>query len=349
MRFPVLAFAACVLACGGDKQAAAPVPSGPIVGVLELPISLRSKGSAPSDMQTVEISPTAVNAGGQPILTLAPGAAVTAADRQGETLPKLVAALGHHAGMSLAVASAVPYETVALVLSSAINAGVHAVSFQVRAPGASNTQGWLSLDRVQVRAKTKSDEDPAVDGVTKRPWGDFTSKWDDVQGACRASPSGSCAFRPESVAQGGDLKLVLHAAGQGVNVEFFRVGGPAVDDAAAVPAVLDKGKGNKAKGKNKKGGKHKVELLDGVKKPKDVVDEAEHAPPATEALFQFRAQEALTNPSAVSATLKPVCGAAPCLAVMQAEKATLFVRVISLLGAAFPDGENAPSVVFEMP
>jgi hypothetical protein len=345
MRFPVLAFAAFLAACGGDKQAAAPAPTGPIVGVLELPISLRSKGAAPSDAQTVEISPTAVNAGGQPVLALAPGAAVTPADRQGETIPKLVAALGHHAGMSLAVASAVPYETVALVLSSAINAGVRSVSFQVRAPGSSNTQGWLSLDGVEVRAKTKSDEDPAVEGVSKRPWSDFVSKWDEVQAACRASPSGSCAFRPEPVAQGGDLKLVLHSAGQGVNVEFFRVGGPAEDPAATAAAAP----ADKAKGKGKKKGKHKVELLDGVKKPKDVVDEAEHAPPATEALFQFRAQEAVTNPSAVSATVKPVCGSAPCVAIMQAEKATLFVRVISLLGAAFPDAESAPRVVFEMP
>ena len=41
--------------------------------------------------------------------------------------------------------------------------------------------------------------------------------------------------------------------------------------------------------------------------------------------------------------------AAACGVVVQAEKATLFVRVISLLGAAFPDGTPAPHVRFELP
>ena len=39
----------------------------------------------------------------------------------------------------------------------------------------------------------------------------------------------------------------------------------------------------------------------------------------------------------------------PCTVVVTAEKATLFVRVISLLGAAFPDGVPTPRVVFEVP
>jgi hypothetical protein len=81
----------------------------------------------------------------------------------------------------------------------------------------------------------------------------------------------------------------------------------------------------------------------------DIVADVEQAPPATEASFQFRATEALTNPSPVSATLKPLCGTSACGVFVTAEKTTLFVRVASFLGAAFPDGTPAPIVAFELP
>jgi biopolymer transport protein ExbD len=333
-------------ACGGDKPDAQAAASGPIVGVLELPISLRTAGAAPADFHDVEISPTEVHVGGQPVLTLASGA-VTAADRQGVLLPKLTAALGKapHARLALAVAAAVPYDTVAVVLATVKAAGVRSVAFKVRPHGSSSATGWLALDNLDVRPKSKTDEEVVFEGLAKQSWSDFAGKWDEVQGACRASPTGSCAFKPAKVAEGGDLKIVLHAAGQGVNVDFFRIGGPPPEAAAPEQPAAKPGKADKKANKKKR----KAELIDGVKAPKDVVAEVEEAPPATEALFQFRAQEAVSVPSAVSETLKPVCGTASCGVVVQAEKATLFVRMLSLLGAAFPDGTPTPRVVFELP
>ena len=332
-------------ACGGDKPAEQ-APSGPIVGVLELPISLRTGGAAPSDSHDVEVSPTEIHVGGQPVITLASGA-VTPADRQGAQIPKLTDTLrkSPHAQLALSVAAAVPYDTVSLVLSTAKAAGVRGVAFKVRPHGGGSNTGWLVLDALDVRPRSKTDDEVAIEGVAKRPWSDFSSKWDDVQGACRASPTGSCAYKPASIAEGGDLKIVLQTAGQGVNVDFFRIGPP--PEAAAPAAEPDKP--TKHDKKAKKGKKKKPELLDGVQAPSDPVADVEQAAPATEALFQFRAQEAVTSPSAVTDTIKPVCGANPCGVVMQAEKATLFVRVLSLLGAAFPDGTPAPRVVFELP
>jgi hypothetical protein len=355
MRFPVSSLIVCVVvisACGGKKDdAAAAVPSGPIVGVLELPISLRSKGAAPGSARAIEISPAAINVAGQQVLTI-PSGIIAAGDRQGDQIPKLISALASPGAVTLAVASAVPYETVALVLASAKAAGARSVGFQVRPPGGSSTPGWLALDALAVGPKSKGDQEVTFTGGTKRPWTDFSSKWEEAQSACRASPTGSCAFKPESVADGGDLKIILHAAGQGVNVEFFRIGEPP-PEAAPEPqpdaAKGGKGKGAKAKAKAKSKKKHKPELIDGVKAPKDVVDEIVHAPPATEALFQFRAQEALVTPSAITETIRPVCAVAACNIVVQAEKATLTVRVLSLLGAAFPDGSPVPNVIFEIP
>jgi biopolymer transport protein ExbD len=335
-----------LIACGGDKPAdEAPPPSGPIVSVLELPVTLRSQGAAPSDAANVELSVNELHVGGHSVINLSAGA-VPDAERQGEQIPKLAKALsaGPHGSMSLAVASSVPYETVVLTLATAKSAGVGKVDFQVRAPSGTST-GHLVLDSVDVKPKTKSDANQTFAGLSPRPWSDFTSQWDAVQSACKASPTGSCAFKPEKVADGGELKIVLHAAGQGVSVEYFRIG-PLPEAAAAEPEP-EKGKGKKKKPAKKKG--KKVEMIDGVPAQKDVVDEALNQPPATEALFQFRAQEATASPSAITESVKPLCGTSACGVVVQAEKATAFVRVISMVGAAFPDGTTAPHVVFELP
>jgi hypothetical protein len=47
--------------------------------------------------------------------------------------------------------------------------------------------------------------------------------------------------------------------------------------------------------------------------------------------------------------MKPLCGSKACGAVLSAESTTLVVRVVSLIGAAFPDGAAPPIVAFELP
>jgi hypothetical protein len=335
------------LACGGDKPAEeTPPPSGPIVSVLELPVTLRSQAAAPSDAANLEISTNEIHLGGRSVITLVAGN-VPEAERQAGQIPKLAKALsaGPHGAVSLSAASGVPYETVAFALATAKAAGVAKVDFLVRAPSAT-VPGHFVIDSLDVKPKTNSDANQTFAGLAPRPWSDFANQWDAVGNACKSSPTGSCAYKPEKVADGGELKIVLHAAGQGVNVEYFRIGPLPEPTEAAEPEKATKGA--KKKKPTKKKGK-KVEMIDGVPAPKDVVDEALNSPPATEALFQFRAQEAVANPSAITATLKPVCGTSACGVVVQSEKATPFVRVISLLGAAFPDGTTAPQVVFELP
>jgi biopolymer transport protein ExbD len=310
-------------ACGGEDKPEAAAPSAPIVGSLEMPVSLRASDAQPADAHTVEISPTALNVNGQPVLTLAGGMASDA------DLPKLQSALASPARprMKLSVSAQVPYGTVVQVLSAAKAAGLRGVAFEVRAPGATTNTGILAIDDFNVRPRSKLDEEVAIAGVAARPWGDFTSKWEEVEGACRSSTTGNCAYKPEKIADGGNLKITLTAAGQGVNVGFSRVGAPPPEEPT----------------------KAKAELIDGIKAPVDPVADVEQAAPATEAAFQFRAQEAVTAPSAVSGVLKPVCGTSACGVVVSSEKTTLFVRVASLLGAAFPDGSPAPAVVFEAP
>jgi biopolymer transport protein ExbD len=327
-RSSILYLSLLCVACGDKADEAAP-PSAPIVGVLELPVSLRSSATAPADAAEVEISPSALNVAGQPVLTLA-GGTVAAADRQGDVIPKLTAALQSpaRARIALAVSAQVPYETVVLVLSTAKKVGMRGVAFKVRPPGGSTSTGYLTLDDYEVHPALKLDQDAALQGVAVRPWSDFTSRWEEVEGGCRAAPTGSCAYKPGKIAEGGNLKIVLHASGQGVNVNFVQVGAP--PPAADKPAAP------------------KVKMIEGIKQT-DIVADVEEAPPATEASFQFRATEVLGATSAVSATLKPVCGTTACGAFVMADKITLFVRVASLLGAAFPEGTPAPIVGFQLP
>lgn len=315
-------------ACGDKAEEEAKPPSGPIVGLLELPVSLRTSGAAPADAADVEISPSEIHVGGQPVLMLA-GGTIAAADRQGDELPKLTAALKSpmRSRMALSVAAQTPYETVVLVLSTAKKAGMRGVAFKVRPPGSSTNTGFLALDDFDVQPASKSDQEVVLQGVVTKPWSDFTSQWEEVQNGCRGSQTGSCAFKPEKIAEGGNLKMILKASGQGVNVDFVQVGAP--PPAAEKPAA-------------------QVKMIEGVKQT-DIVKDVEEAGPATEASFQFRAQEVLGATSAMSATVKPVCGTTACGVFVVADKVTLFVRVASMLGAAFPDGTPAPVVAFEMP
>ena len=71
--------------------------------------------------------------------------------------------------------------------------------------------------------------------------------------------------------------------------------------------------------------------------------------PATYALFQFRYQEALSKTSPITGTIAPVCRSKECGVVVTADKVTRFVNLISLIGAAFPDGTPTPGFAFEMP
>lgn len=325
-----------LLAACGKKEDAAAAPSGPIVSVLDLALSARNSGTAPADAHDVEVASTALNLGGVQVVALSDGQ-FAPADRSGDIVPKLKDAFAKtpHANLVLSVSSSISYNTAAAVLATAKAANINSVSFKVRPPGSQSNTGFLTLDNFTVRAKTKNDEDVAIPGAPVRPWSDFVSQWDAVQSGCRGAPTGNCASKPESVADGGNLRMGLYAAGQGVNVAFFRTGAPPPPPPAAEPEKPAK------KGKKEKTSKKS--------KAFDPVAEVEQAPPATEALFQFRAQEAVAASSAISETTRPVCAQTPCGVAVQGEKATLFVRLLSLIGAAFPDRTQAPVVAFELP
>ena len=80
--------------------------------------------------------------------------------------------------------------------------------------------------------------------------------------------------------------------------------------------------------------------------PPDIVEKFDALPFATEGGFQFRGGEAVKVPSPVSATMAPLCGKSACGVVITGRGDTVALWVIAMIGAAFPDGTNAPQVTF---
>lgn len=343
MRKPlsfVMASLGCCLvltACGGEEkeEAAADGPKAPVLGVLELPVSLRTGDSKP-DGRKVDVGLAELRVDDATVLTLE-SCRIAAGDRAGDIVPKLKAALETPAKSTLVLSahSGLPYETIALILSSAHAAGIRDLALAVRKGGGSTESGWLVTKNFSLTPKT--DDEVALASVEPHTWDEMTAAWQAMHDACRAAETGSCAYVPGTPLTGGKLKIVLHAAGQGVNLDFFRVGLTpeelAAEEKARTASLAAK----------------KEDVVQGRKKATDVAAEMEEGAPPSEALFQFRAQEALESPSALTETMRPLCGKRACGAVVSAEPQTLLVRVASLIGAAFPDGGAAPVLAFELP
>ena len=321
----LLAFALCLLAaCDSKEEEAAAVDTGPLLGALELPVSLRRSDALPGDAAVVESSTSEVRAAGKTVATLA-GGEVPAADLQADVITKLKAALTENkkAAVALELHAGVPYKTVAQILNTVQAAGISTVAFKVRGGGGPDQVGYLAPASFTVGPRSKDDVQLPQSAGSARPWSDFVGVWEAMESGCRGASTGSCAYKPEKIAEGGELKLVLFAAGEGVNVNVTRIG-PAQE-----PVAEEKAPAKAA--------------------PTDPAAEVEEEEPATEASFQFRSSEAVTDPSPVSATLKPLCGDKPCFVIVRSEAKTLVARVLSLLGAGFPDGAAAPKVHFELP
>jgi hypothetical protein len=328
------------LGCGDKSEAkATPESLGPPLSVLELPVSLRTGDPAPSDARKLEITINDMRVDDQLVLKLE-GGRVPAAEQKDGVVPKLVAALQNpaRARLALHVHASLPYDTAALALSSASSAGVHQLTFRVRKSGVSTDTGWLSLDGFQMTPRT--DDEVVVQGVPARKWDDFAKAWQAMHDSCRSSKTGNCPIVENSVAQGGNLKIVLFASGSGVNLHFYRVGLTQAELAAEE---------QKRKAELAGHAGHKKGLVHERAAKTDLEAEMLEGPPASEALFQFRGREATDPPSVLTEVMQPLCGPRACGAVVSADGNTSMVRVISLIGAAFADGTAPAKLAFEMP
>lgn len=318
----LLAFALAA-GCGGSEDQQQAASTEPIVGVLELPLSHRNNAPAPTEAYRVEIAPSEVRLDGRTVLPLE-GARVPQSERAGDVLTKLGAAIsGGPARARAAIRMHVntPWETTIFVLRTLERANVRSISFEVRKPGTTSDTGWLTLESWKVLPPGTA---PTFDPQFVRPWGDFTSQWLAAYDACRGAEYVDCDTVPVVPAPGGEVLVTLRSRGSAVKIEFTRVNGPPIPEGPARP-----------------------QMIEGVPAPQP--GEEQLPPPVTEAVFALRAESTTAADSDVAGVTRPLCGQRPCGVQMVADPETLSMRMLSLLGATFPDGAPAPSVVFQLP
>jgi len=300
--------------------------TGPIVGVLELPISHRHADPAPSDAASIEVSPAELRVDGQTVLSLA-GGVVPEAEVSGGLIPKLGAALATpvRSTARLRVHVNTPYGTTAAVLATAAQGGLRKVGFEVRGPDGGPNTGWLVLPAYRV--EDMSDEPIEFEASAQRQWNEFVTAWEAIKTACRGEHSVDCSPTPFRAAEGGAVQIIFFSRGQALKAEFNRVepDGEAEAETAA-PA--------------------EPAMLEGIVA---VDPEGEELPPETTGAFTWRFAAATMAQSPITTAFHNMCATRECGIEIHGDPETLTMRFVSFIGAAFPDGALPPQVVFRRP
>lgn len=316
----MLALALLTTACD-DEEAVEEESADPIVGLMELPISLRSTSQAPANALRIEVAPDRLRLDAHTILEFSDGALPEGAVGANHQITALKAAID--AGPARRVAEltfygSTPWATALAIFETLAAANVGQLAFVVRA-GSSTDKGYLMVDEYSM--VDPSQELVAIDGPGQRNWDEFREKWQEVYQACRADHYVDCAYVPGTIAEGGQLHMTLFSRGSALKIELHRFGiedpppttGPAlIDGVGALPTA--------------------EEMLE---------------TPVTEAAFTWRAIAATDPESPIVAAMRPLCGTQPCGAVVTAEGQTMTMRLISFIGAAYPTGSPSPVLRFQ--
>lgn len=321
LRLLAVLLALSTVACGDDAEGGEVASTEPTVGLLELPLSNRFDAE-PSNAVGIEISGSAIRLDGRDVITLE-GGRVPDAERDGVRIPKLadaIAAAPARRAASLRIYASTPYQTTALVLGTLKAANIGEVAFAVRR-GATTELGYLKIDGYDVRPEVQN-EPATIPATHQRAWNELVPAWDAMTQACRDGEHFvDCAYKPSTIAEGGDLQITFFVRGSAVKLELDRVRG--VD--APPPS--------------------QPELIEGLA-PEAAAPVEE---PAKNAAFMWRFQAATMAESPIAAVLRPLCGAQACGGMVTAEGQTQTMTVLSFLGASFPNGTPAPYVVFQVP
>ena len=190
---------------------------------MELPVSLRTGDPAPTSAFAIEATTEQLRLDGTAVLPLEKGR-VAKADANFETgvIPKLAERLKGKSAIAMRLQANLPYETTALILGTAAKAGIFNVHFQVRKTGATPQMGWLNAS--QFVMSSRADDVPPIASVPAQSWDAFTAKWESVLAGCKSGKTSNCAYVDDNFAVGGTLKIELFASGRGINIDFFRRG-----------------------------------------------------------------------------------------------------------------------------
>jgi len=310
-------------ACGEDEIS--DENTGPIVGAMELAVSLRHGDTAPQNAVRIEASADELRMDGHKVIDLAQGN-VPDAERAGSVITKLAQAI--RSGSARRVAALrlhvnTPYETTALILKTIKEANIHQVAFEVRPPGAGATTGWTVID--DFRVEPASNDPVEFERPVQRSWAEWVEGWEEAYQGCRRDHYVDCSPKPSDPAVGGMVELRFFSRGSALKIQFERFG--IVDEEPT----------------------GEPQMLEGIAPPPPAEGEFEELPPVTHGAFTWRFRAAVDELSPISGAMRPLCGARECGVVITADVETMTLRLVSMLGAAFPNGTSAPHVVFHVP
>ncbi|MEM1417645.1 MAG: hypothetical protein AAGH15_22295 [Myxococcota bacterium] len=313
------------LALGCDEpEPEVPEVEAPTIGVFELPISFRYAPS-PSNAYVIEVTPGAMTLDGTVVMELDRGK-LPGEMLDGHNVPPLAQALSSAPARSAAVIATeggTPWATTARIVATVQAANLRTLAFRVRR-GTGTEVGYLDIGRYHVREQ--SQDYYTFQGAAQRQWDDLPPVWPEMNERCYESEHRvDCTHEQSNVAQGGKMHITLFARGNGLKVDLNRFDPP--EEATGGPA-----------------------LIEGIAPPEpEEGEEEEELPPAENASFSWRFRGATTEPSTVSATMRPLCGSRPCGVVIEAEGQTPTMRVLSFVGASFPNGTEKPEILFQVP
>ncbi len=314
-----------LLACDDESELSGDTQT-PVVGLLELPLSHRASSAAPANAARIELAPRELRLEYETVLELERGVIPHAQVQDhliGPLRERLAAGPARSAAL-IRLHANTPFQTLTDVLATLYAASIRQVAFEVRPVANQTSTGYLVLDQFELR--DEPEEPITFDGPRRRRWSEFVTVWEAAYEGCQRDHYVDCAPVPVEAAVGGDVAITLFSRGSALKAEFEQVGGEEpVPSAEAAPA-----------------------LLDGVPAPVGEA-EPEGPPPADHATFTWRFEAATADLSPVKDAFRPLCGARPCGVTVTGDTNTLALRLLSFLGAAFPDGTEAPATVFIHP
>ncbi|MCB9592469.1 MAG: hypothetical protein H6719_07035 [Sandaracinaceae bacterium] len=325
--FAALCGATLLFACGGEETTEEPVDSTDHVGLFEIPISLNNQASGPSDAVRIEISPTELRLNYRPVVALEHGRPADTAIADHVITPLREALTSGPARRQAAIRmhANIPYLTFVEVLNTLQSASLRDVLIAVRAPGENPSEAWMQFPHFQVIPA--GDEAPVFESRAI-PWDEFVPQWQAVYDACRAGQYVNCDGPYAHTAEGGDLEMEMWTRAQGMKVTFRQINAPE-------PARTGGGG---------------VAMIEGLAPPAVTGGGEPEVTPATEGAFTVRFQESTAaDGSAISNMVAPVCADRQCQAIFLTDATAMSMRVISFLGATFPNGTQRPQVAFRLP
>lgn len=310
----------------------------PLNGLYELPLSLHAVPETRSGGATIEVGHGEIRLDGEQVLALeADRVAADAVDEDGvigALRDALRAASAPRANLS--VAATVPYRTTAQVLRTLQEVGIDEASFAVRPAGEPRpTARWLPIERFQV---VPADAEAIRFRSPARPWSDFAETWRQSYQACQGGSVIACDAHPARLAEGGELAISLFTQGDAMRITYRRVapeqleGQPDAEGRAVYRGPAPAEEAFRPFGRT----------------AEDPEDDAEPEP-ATQAVFTVRQGDAAREGSSLTGIAEPVCGTTRCAAVVEVNAVTPTMRVVSLIGAAFPRSAPLPELAFRLP